>query len=137
MINAEDTIKRIEEYRIKKRMNQSEMADFIGVNKGLYSLIINGKRPITKSFLEKLCVNTNTNQMYWEFGIEAPDELNFNPKPAFELTKKFLDFYYDTLKEDFSQEILKDELVKTALLDYEILQRKNTIANLQLKHVKK
>lgn len=61
-------------FRAKHGMNQSEMADKIGVSRSTYSQIENGKRNCSQTFLNKL-----------QAAFEIPDE------SVWELTKIYIE----------------------------------------------
>lgn len=57
-------ISALEDIRYRRGLNQTEMADLLGISKPYYSLLISGKRKLTINLTEKL---------YFKLGMSLKD----------------------------------------------------------------
>jgi transcriptional regulator with XRE-family HTH domain len=80
---------RLEKYRTDLNLKKKEMADKLHVSESYYSLIDNGKRTPSKTFIQKLVLISELPEEYWIYGINTDDYVN--TRDDFKSLKKALD----------------------------------------------
>lgn len=77
---------RLTKFREELGLNKKELAEELGVKDAYYSMIENGKRSPSKSFLESLVAFSKKPEEYWLYGIEE-DKTYINVREEFKCVK--------------------------------------------------
>lgn len=79
-------IDRLTKFREELGLNKKELAEELGVKDAYYSMIENGKRSPSKSFLQSLVAFSEKPEEYWLYGIEE-DKTYINVREEFKCVK--------------------------------------------------
>ncbi|WP_160688391.1 helix-turn-helix transcriptional regulator [Clostridium sp. C2-6-12] len=67
---------RLQNYRNDLGLTKREMADRLDISEGYYNLIENGKRSPSKSFIEKLTLDSERPEEFWIYGVNEKDYID-------------------------------------------------------------
>lgn len=66
---------RLEKFRDELNISKIEMAKKLGISESYYSLLVNGKREVSKKLLYKLVLMSNKPEEYWVYGVEDNENI--------------------------------------------------------------
>lgn len=86
---------RLEEYRVEKKLNKSQMAEKLGVGRSFYSMLSTGDRSPSEEILNKLHSITGKNGAYWIYGVDIDMETYLLEKESFKNVKQITNTLLD------------------------------------------